>query len=46
MTDIAAGMGEALFGLPEQFKRWTYEFTTDDMHEVMKAFEEKGAEKA
>lgn len=33
-------MGEAFFGLPEQFKKWAYELTTDDMHEVMKAFEE------
>ena len=41
MTDIAAGRGEAFFGLPEQFQKWAYEFTTDDMHEVMKAFEEK-----
>ncbi|MCI7109302.1 MAG: ADP-ribosylglycohydrolase family protein [Spirochaetia bacterium] len=41
LTDIAAGMGEAFFGLPEQFKKWAYELTTDDMHEVMKAFEEK-----
>ena len=41
LTDIATGMGEVFFGLPEQFKKWAYEFTTDDMHEVMKAFEEK-----
>ena len=34
-------MGEAFFGLPEQFKKWVYELTTDDMHEVMKVFEEK-----
>lgn len=39
LTDIAAGMGEAFFGLPEQFKKWAYELTTDDMHEVMKVFE-------
>ena len=39
LTDIATGMGEAFFGLPEQFKKWAYELTTDDMHEVMKDFE-------
>ena len=39
LTDIATGMGEAFFGLPEQFKKWAYELTTDDMHEVMKVFE-------
>lgn len=41
LTDIAASMGEAFYGLPEQFKTWAYEFTTDSMHEVMNAFEEK-----
>ena len=41
LTDIATGMGEAFFGLSEQFKKWVYELTTDDMHEVMKVFEEK-----
>ena len=41
LTDIATGMGEAYYGLPDQFKTWAYEFTTEAMHEVMKAFEEK-----
>ena len=41
LTDIATGMGEAFYGLPEQFKTWVYELTTDAIHEVMKAFEEK-----
>jgi hypothetical protein len=34
-------MGEAFYGLPEQFRTWVYELTTDAMHEVMKVFEEK-----
>ena len=41
LTDIAASMGEVFYGLPEQFKTWAYEFTTDSMHEVMNGFEEK-----
>lgn len=46
LTDIATAMAEAFYGLPEQFKAWTLELTTDDMHEVMKRFDEKRAEKA
>ena len=45
LTDITTGMAEAFYGLPEQFKVWAYELTTDDMHEVMKAFEEKAIER-
>ncbi len=39
LTDIAASMGEAFFGLPEEFKKKAYEFTKEDMHQVMKEFE-------
>ena len=39
LTDIATGMAEAFYGLPEQFKIWAYELTTDDMHVVMNEFE-------
>lgn len=46
LTDIATAMAEAFYGLPEQFKAWTLELTTDDMHEVIKRFDEKRAEKA
>lgn len=46
LTDIATAMAEAFYGLPEQVKAWTLELTTDDMHEVMKRFDEKRAEKA
>ena len=45
LTDIATGMAEAFYGLPEQIKAWAYELTTDDMHEVMKTFEEKAIER-
>lgn len=45
LTDIASGMAEAFYGLPEQFKTWAYELTPEDMHEVMKAFEEKAIER-
>lgn len=46
LTDIATAMAEAFYGLPEQFKNWAIEFTTEDMHEVMKRFDEKRAVKA
>ena len=46
LTDIATAMAEAFYGLPEQFKTWAIELTTDDMHEVMQRFDEKRAEKA
>ena len=39
LTDIATAMAEAFYGLPDQFKVWAYEFTTEDMHEVMKEFD-------
>ena len=45
LTDIATAMGEAFYGLPEQFKTWAIELITDDMYEVMKRFDEKRAEK-
>ena len=40
LTDIATAMAEAFYGLPEQFKARAWEFTPEDMHEVMEAFEE------
>ncbi len=39
LTDIAASMGEAFFGLPEQMKEKCFEYTKPDLHEVMKAFD-------
>jgi ADP-ribosylglycohydrolase len=39
LTDIATGMAEAFYGLPEQFKVWAIELTKGDMHEVMKEFD-------
>ena len=45
LTDIATAMAEGFYGLPEQFKTWAIKFTTDDMHDVMKRFDEKRAEK-
>lgn len=45
LTDIATGMAEGFFELPDQFKKWAYEFTTEDMHQVMKSFEEKAIER-
>ena len=41
LTDIAAAMGEAFFGLPKEFKKKAYELTSEDMHDVMMRFEEK-----
>ena len=41
LTDIAAGMAEAFYGISEQFKQWAYELTGEDMHKVMKDFESK-----
>jgi ADP-ribosylglycohydrolase len=39
LTDIATGMAEAFYGLPEQSKVWAIELTKSDMHEVMKEFD-------
>ena len=41
LTDIATSMAEAFYGLPEKMKEKCIELTTNDMHEVMKAFDEK-----
>ncbi|MBP5452544.1 MAG: hypothetical protein J6Y16_09945 [Treponema sp.] len=41
LTDIAAAMGEAFYGLPQEFKELAFKYTTEDMHEVMKSFDEK-----
>ena len=45
LTDIATGMAEAFYGLPEKFKARAYELTTEDMNLVMKSFEEKAIER-
>lgn len=39
LTDIATGMAEAFYGLPEELKNKCIELTEDDMHEVMREFE-------
>lgn len=39
LTDIATGMAEAFYGLPEELKARCLEYTRPDMHEVMKEFE-------
>ena len=41
LTDIATSMAEAFYGLPEEMKAKCIEYTEKDMHEVMKAFDEK-----
>lgn len=41
LTDIATGMAEAFYGLPPEMKEKCLEYTEEDMHEVMKAFDEK-----
>ena len=46
LTDIATAMAEAFYGIPEELKARCLEYTMPDMHEVMKAFEEKRAKKA
>lgn len=40
LTDIASGMAEAFYGIPEDLKLKCLEYTTKDMHEVMDKFEE------
>ena len=45
LTDIATAMAEAFYGLSEKFRARAYEFTTEDMHLVMKSFEEKAIER-
>lgn len=39
LTDIATGMAEAFYGLPEEMKAKCIEYTREDMHEVMAEFE-------
>lgn len=41
LTDITTSMAEAFYGLPEEMKAKCIEYTEKDMHEVMKAFDEK-----
>ena len=38
LTDIATGMAEAFYGIPEELKAKCLEYTTQDMHEVMDKF--------
>lgn len=45
LTDIATSMAEAFYGLPEQMKEKCLEYTTEDMHEVMNAFDKKAIER-
>lgn len=40
LTDIAAGMAEAFYGCPDEMKAKCLEYTTEDMHEVLKAFDQ------
>jgi len=39
LTCIAGGMAEAFYGVPENLKEKCLEFTTREMHEIMKMFE-------
>lgn len=39
LTDIASGMAEAFYGIPDDLKAKCIEFTYEDMHEVMEAFD-------
>lgn len=39
LTDIAAGMGEAFYGLPMDFKLKCLEYTEPDMHKIMERFD-------
>lgn len=38
LTDIAAGMAEAYYGVPEELLTKLFEYTTEDMQEVMMTF--------
>lgn len=38
LTDIATGMAEAFYGVPEELKAKCLEYTTQDMHEVIEKF--------
>lgn len=40
LTDIATVMAEAFYGIPEDLKNKVLEFTTEDMHKVLKRFDE------
>ncbi|MBP5452598.1 MAG: TIGR02452 family protein [Treponema sp.] len=39
LTDIAGGMAEAFYGIPRALKEKCYQYTTMEMHNVMKEFE-------
>ena len=39
LTDIATGMAEAFYGLPEEMKAKCLEYTEEDMHAVMDKFD-------
>lgn len=45
LTDIATSMAEAYYGLPAEFKEKCLEYTTEEMHEIFKSFEEKKIER-
>ena len=45
LTDIAAALAEAFYGIDEQFKAWRMELTTEDMHKVMTRFDEMKKER-
>ena len=45
LTDIATGMAEAFYGLPDEMKEKCLEYTTQEMHQVLKAFEEKALDR-
>ena len=38
---IVSPMAEAFYGLPDEMKEKCLEYTTEEMHQVLKAFEEK-----
>lgn len=39
LTDIATAMAEAFYGIPDDLKNKVLEFTTEDMHKVLKRFD-------
>lgn len=41
LTDIATSMAEAFYGLPQEMKKKCLEYTPEEMHSVMKKFDEE-----
>lgn len=39
LTDISTAMAEAFYGIPDDLKNKVLEFTTEDMHKVLKRFD-------